>query len=115
MYTQAKCKKCRKTLLDYPQCSTLFLNAHNQPLGVSQDECLTVANENVIFLREESLPTWIMQKIQEAEWSKGRLNCEHCDSRLGAFDFVSGIKCECSGHVLPPVHLIKSKVDLLKS
>lgn len=112
MYNQAKCKKCRRTVLDLGQCPNLFLNAHNKSLDISQDDCRTVVDQNVVFLAEDSLPEWIMQKIREAEWSKGRLNCETCDSRLGGFDFISGNKCECQNNVLPPVHLIKSKVDL---
>merc|ERR1712110_1046484 len=39
-------------------------------------------------------------------WTKGRLNCPNCQSRIGGFDFVSGADY--------PVHLIKSKVDYWK-
>ena len=42
----------------------------------------------------------------KAGWTKGRLNCPNCQSRLGGFDFVSGADY--------PVHLIKSKIDYWK-
>ena len=44
--------------------------------------------------------------ITQAGWTKGRLNCPNCQSRLGGFDFVSGADY--------PVHLIKSKIDYWK-
>merc|ERR1712020_605809 len=52
------------------------------------------------------MPDWILQKVEEAGWTKGRLNCPQCQSRLGGFDFISGADY--------PVHLIKSKVDCWK-
>ncbi|KAJ9580748.1 hypothetical protein L9F63_024074, partial [Diploptera punctata] len=45
-------------------------------------------------------------------WQKGRLNCPKCRGRVGSFDFVSGLKCDCGKHVLPPVHVVRSKVDI---
>lgn len=115
MYTQVKCKKCRKVIIDKTQSVNLFLNAHNLPLDNTESDCPTIAEQKVVFLAEDALPEWIMQKVQEVEWSKARLNCQQCDSRLGGFDFISGNKCECLRNVLPAVHLIKSKVDLLKT
>lgn len=115
MYCEVKCKKCRKTIINSSECSDLLINAHHEPLSASESDCYTVAEQNVVFLTEDTLPEWIMGKVQEAEWSKGRLNCLHCDSRLGGFDFVSGSKCHCTKNVMPAVHLIKSKVDLLKT
>lgn len=113
MYSAVKCKKCRKILVGKTECANLFRNAHNKPLDTSETDCHTIADQNVVFLSEDNLPEWIMQRIQEANWSKGRLNCEQCDLRVGAFDFISGSKCQCLENVLPAVHLIKSKVDLL--
>lgn len=115
MYCVIKCKKCRKPISDGAQTKELFLNAHSSPLGSSPEECASIQEENNIFLSEEFLPQWIILRIESERWSKGRLNCPSCDSRIGGFDFVSGQKCGCSSHVLPPVHIIKSKVDLLKA
>lgn len=115
MYTQAKCKKCRKIIVEKNQSSKVFLNAHSEPLNDSETDCPTIADQKVVFLAEEALPEWIMLKIQEAEWCKGRLNCEKCDFRVGGFDFISGSKCGCTKSVLPAVHLIKSKVDLTRN
>nr|CAI5827002.1 unnamed protein product [Callosobruchus analis] len=118
MYSEVKCKKCRKTLFDLHQKPTDSLtNAHNESLTSStpkdQDICDTVRDENMVFLKEDILPQWISSKIESEQWSKGRLSCPHCDSRIGNFDFVSGCKCSCSNNPLPPVHFIKSKIDLI--
>lgn len=115
MYSEVKCKKCRKTIINVLQYHDLLINAHHQPLSACKSECYTITEQNVVFLTEDTLPEWIMQKVQEAEWSKGRLNCTYCESRLGGFDFISGSKCQCAKNVLPAVHLIKSKVDLLRT
>lgn len=115
MFINVKCKKCRNTIINTLQCPNLLINAHHEPINITNNECHTISNENLIFLTEDLLPDWVMQKIQEAEWSKGKLNCTNCDSKIGGFDFISGIRCECTGNTLPPVHLVKSKVDLVKS
>ncbi|KAG5896773.1 hypothetical protein JTB14_008349 [Gonioctena quinquepunctata] len=114
MFKEVKCKKCRRTLLTSEQTENL-LNAHNEPLTEISDICETVNVESNVFLNEEHLPDWITLRIEASEWSRGRINCPHCDSRIGAFDYVSGQKCNCSNNVLPPIHIIKSKVDLIRS
>lgn len=115
MYTEIKCKKCRKIIINASQCSNILINAHHEPLTVSEAECYTILEQNVVFLTEDSVPKWIKQKIEEAEWSKGRINCVNCESRLGGFDFISGTKCQCEKNVVPSIHLIKSKIDLLRT
>lgn len=109
-----KCRSCRLILLDSTNTKeSLFVCAHNtpcNPFNKSEKDC----DENMIFLNEDSLPNWIQEIIEKHEWSKGRLNCLNCNSRIGSFDFVSGMKCFCDSNVLPPVHLIKSKLDLIK-
>ncbi|KAJ8933210.1 hypothetical protein NQ314_014157 [Rhamnusium bicolor] len=113
MYREIKCKNCRKVLFHEMQCKHLFINAHHVPLTRSSDGCATTEQNN-LFLNEEYLPDWITIRIETEKWSKGRLNCPYCDSRVGGFDFVSGAKCTCSIYVLPSIHIIKSKVDLMK-
>lgn len=66
----------------------------------------TEATTDLYLIKDDALPEWISDRIEEASWTKGRLNCPKCQCRVGGFDFVGG-----SGH---PVHLIKSKVDLSK-
>lgn len=111
MYLGMKCKKCRNPIFSEQECASLFLNAHNAILtSTNEDECNV---ENVIFLNEDYVPSWIKERIEAENWSKGRINCLQCDSRIGAFNFISGQKCNCSNFVLPFVHIIKSKVDLI--
>ncbi|CAH2000222.1 unnamed protein product [Acanthoscelides obtectus] len=116
MYSEVKCKKCRKTLFHLQQ-KNFLLNAHHENLSKNtsemEDTCDTVRDENMVHLDENFLPHWISLKIEAEQWSKGRINCPYCDSRIGNFDFVSGSRCECSNSYLPPVHLIKSKIDLV--
>ena len=46
----------------------------------------------------------------QSGWTKGRLNCPHCQCRIGAFDFVSG-GGGGGGGLDQAIHLVKSKVD----
>ncbi|KAF2892713.1 hypothetical protein ILUMI_13461 [Ignelater luminosus] len=112
MFSTIKCKKCRHTLLDETECQSLLLNAHNT--AVNEDvECSTITDKTLLFLSEDNLPDWVKKSVEEDNWTKGKLMCTHCGARIGAFDFVSGIKCACEGFVLPSVYLIKSKVDVV--
>lgn len=79
-----KCAKCRSLLAT---------------LGTYAD------GSNVWNLDQEQLPTFVQDAVDQSGWTKGRLNCPSCQSRIGAFDFVG------SGSTDHPVHLIKSKVD----
>lgn len=106
-----KCKKCRQVILNKDQCTAL-INAHNDK--DYQGDCVSVTEETLIFVDESCLPEWIKASVEEEQWAKGKLNCPSCNARVGAFDFVSGIKCDCKTSVLPAVYFIKSKVDLLK-
>lgn len=109
---EIRCRQCREKLLGDRQQS-LILNAHALPLN-DPDNCPTSTTGNLLFLKEEQLPQWITTKVDESEWTKGRLNCPKCHARLGAFDYVSGSRCECNEKILPPVHIIKSKIDLVE-
>lgn len=114
MYKDLKCRKCRKSIFDKDQLNNLLLNAHNLPLSAKPDICDTVNEELKIFLKEENIPGWIKPFLEAGEWSKGRINCQYCDSKIGGFDFISGSKCSCYNNVLPSVYIIKSKVDVMK-
>jgi len=83
-----KCRKCRSGFL-----------AEIEHDGIKSTSDLYVFSD-------ENMPQWISQKVEEGGWTKGRLNCPNCQSRIGGFDFVSGADY--------PVHLIKSKVDYWK-
>lgn len=114
MFINMKCKKCRKLLFNDNECCKLFINAHSADDQVTEFNCISLNDMKLIFLNEEFLPEWIKCEIEKNNWSKGKLNCLYCNVRIGSFDFISGLKCECNNFVLPPVHIIKSKIDLIK-
>ncbi|XP_057667232.1 E3 ubiquitin-protein ligase RNF180-like [Diorhabda carinulata] len=114
MFQEIKCKKCRHTLFNQDTIkNNLILNAHGETTENS-NACQVIPEEKNIFLNEDCLPSWVKNKIEVEEWSKGRIYCPKCDSRIGAFDYVSGQKCNCLNNLLPPVHIIKSKIDIVK-
>lgn len=110
MYKDIKCKNCRKNVLSNPS----FVDIENHTTD-EINSCEPCVSDSLLFISEDSLPEKIKNKIEDANWTKGRINCENCGTRLGGFDFISGTKCSCTSNVsLPPVHFIKSKLDLIK-
>ncbi|KAK4877223.1 hypothetical protein RN001_009729 [Aquatica leii] len=110
-----KCKTCRHIIFNNAECSSSLLNAHGINLiNNSTDTCATIVDQKLLFIDEEHLPMWIVTRISSEHWSKGKLNCYQCNARIGAFDFISGTKCQCEQNVLPPVHIINSKVDFTR-
>uniref|UniRef100_R4FMN4 E3 ubiquitin-protein ligase n=3 Tax=Rhodnius TaxID=13248 RepID=R4FMN4_RHOPR len=107
-----KCRKCRNILLN--NAETPLLSSHNNKVGEYfqrnlEEDCFDTKNS--LFLQEEGLPGWIIDIVNEAGWQKGKLHCPTCSLRLGSFNFISGRKCACGRFVVPPIHIIKSKVD----
>lgn len=96
-----KCHKCRHILTDANVTNTVGCPA----------ACTSYDIKQFIYLLEEKLPNWIKLKIEEEQWTKGKLHCVNCGSKVGSFDFVSGRKCECGTTVLPSVHFVTSQVD----
>jgi len=64
------------------------------------------STDDLFVFDDDSMPDWIAVKVEEAGWTKGKLNCPkpNCEAKLGGFDFVAGAAY--------PVHIVKSKVDL---
>ncbi|XP_017779210.1 PREDICTED: E3 ubiquitin-protein ligase RNF180-like [Nicrophorus vespilloides] len=114
MYQSMKCKKCRTVIFDEEQCKSIFVNSHNGDYEEDISDLDCQVEETLVFLNEDKLPDWIKSEVEAVQWSKGKLNCKSCNNRLGAFDFVSGPKCGCNEFILPSVHMIKSKIDLIK-
>ncbi|KAB0796874.1 hypothetical protein PPYR_10935 [Photinus pyralis] len=108
-----KCKRCRNSILGNGECATL-INAHGVKGSNEPQSCSSILEENLFYIDEEQLPDWIHSIVVDAHWSKGKLNCPHCKARIGSFDFVSGVKCACDEYILPPVHIINSKVDIIR-
>lgn len=97
-----RCRRCRHNLL---QEDTAEVEA-----GCSlcmEDE----AQSPVWYLQEENVPPWIQHCIEEACWTRGKLSCPKCGGRLGSFDFTVQSKCGSGLHVMPCVHLVRSRVD----
>ncbi|XP_024215885.1 E3 ubiquitin-protein ligase RNF180 [Halyomorpha halys] len=108
-----KCRQCRQQLLD--SSISPILSGHNLVLNAGSitypnlSDCEDVISS--LYIEETAFPEWILSSVDEAGWKKGKVKCPKCSSRVGSFDFVSGRKCKCNENVLPPLHLIKSKVD----
>lgn len=103
-----KCRKCRHLIFDDKQ----VCNSHGDSLSFtdnSPEMCNPIAN--VWYIREDLIPTWLKQQVDDADWTKGKIFCPTCKCRIGSFDFVSGSKCQCGSHVLPSLHLVISKLD----
>ncbi|XP_018495533.1 E3 ubiquitin-protein ligase RNF180 [Galendromus occidentalis] len=101
-----KCQKCRKELFG----GEFVLTNHSEPWTESHTNVCS-AKQFVWYLKDEVLETWLQSQIDAGGWIKGKLHCPFCSLRIGSYDFVSGKQCDCGSHVLPPIHIVKSKVD----
>lgn len=99
-----RCHKCRHVLVENMD----FAAMNNRPCDSS---CPSYDKTSFIHLLEDKLPDWIKVKVEQEQWTKGKLHCENCNSKVGSFDFVSGRKCDCENTLLPSVHFISSQVD----
>lgn len=96
-----------KSLLDAH--STQFTN----DIAQIQSDCPTIAGRTEVFFNEDEIEPWIQDEIERSEWTKGKLKCHKCAANVGSFDFVSGSqKCDCKQFNQPPIHFIRSKIDL---
>lgn len=99
-----KCHKCRTILFQ----DTCILDSS---LTCDPDKCDSYNIKRFIYISEDKVPDWIKQKIEEEQWTKGKIHCEKCKNRIGSFDYISGRKCECGASVVPPIHLVTSQID----
>lgn len=117
MLRKVQCRKCREIIINNEKECEFLLSAHSETAMKTSDNeenCETLNDDNLLYLNEDFIPEWIRNLIEQEQWSKGKIHCKNCNCRIGSFDFISGLKCNCSKYVLPPVHLVKSKVDLVK-
>lgn len=98
-----KCHKCRHILL------TDMANTYK---SLCDDKCDSYSSKHFVYLLEDQLPSWIKKKIDEEQWTRGKLLCEKCGSKIGSFDFVSGRKCSCEKSILPSVYFVTSQIDI---
>ncbi|CAK9817537.1 E3 ubiquitin-protein ligase RNF180 [Anthophora plagiata] len=108
---EVKCKHCRKDLFN--KLSIQLLTSHGEVkrnnkdmgCGINDPECCS-------YMSMEKLPEWIEHAITQESWTKGRLHCPNCNNRIGSFNFVNELKCNCSQFITPPIRLTNSKVDI---
>lgn len=111
--TQIKCRKCRTIITKVSSAN--LLNAHSEQFSIDSDassDCSTISGRTEVYLMEEAFEQRIQDIIEQSEWTKGKLKCMKCCSNVGSFDFVTGQKCDCRQYNQPPVHFIRSKVDM---
>lgn len=100
-----KCHKCRHVL---------FEDINNIYVNVAKDKaecCSSYDINHFIYLHEEHLPSWISKIMEEVSWTKGKLHCEKCGSKVGTFDYTYVRRCECGKSELPCIYFVTSQVD----
>ncbi|CAL7943280.1 unnamed protein product [Xylocopa violacea] len=108
---EVKCKHCRKSLFDI-KCIPL-LTSHSEVKNISTDVgCDTDGPESCSYMSDEKLPKWVEHAINQESWTKGRLHCPNCNNRIGSFNFVNELRCNCNKFITPPVKITNSKVDV---
>ncbi|KAJ8734043.1 hypothetical protein PYW07_014594 [Mythimna separata] len=99
-----KCHKCRHILFD-DTC------IQDSSLTCDPKKCESYDIKRFIYVSEDKVPAWIKEKIENEDWTKGKLHCQKCNNRIGSFDYISGRKCNCGSSVIPPIHLVTSQID----
>lgn len=109
-----KCRLCRLFLLS----GEAIVNAHGDT--VQGDGNLAVCGDadslalTQLFLSEDCVPRWLANTIAESLYTQGKITCPKCQGRLGSFDFLkTKHRCHCGKTVLPPIHLLRDRVDLV--
>eukprot|EP00088_Acartia_fossae_P052831 TRINITY_DN5986_c0_g3_i1.p1 TRINITY_DN5986_c0_g3~~TRINITY_DN5986_c0_g3_i1.p1 ORF type:complete len:193 (+),score=51.93 TRINITY_DN5986_c0_g3_i1:50-628(+) len=92
-----KCRKCREILLTKAVNHFRDITETGGGQG-AQDE------GNIFDVDDETKPDWISQQIEQGGWTKGKLSCPKCSTRVGGFDFVTGLSAQ--------IYIVKSKVDI---
>lgn len=80
--------------------------------SINDRSCQSQVKEQVWFINYDEAPDEITSAFDESAWSMGKLNCNKCSARIGAYNFVQPRRCPCGQSNLPPVWLTKSKVDV---
>lgn len=112
MTTILKCRNCRGDIATV--ASEALIDAHSviEKDNVDDQSCRSVQDNNEIYIHEDFIPDWITKNIELSEWTKGKLKCLKCETKIGSFDFLSGNKCFCGRFLIPAVQFVKSKVDV---
>lgn len=98
-----KCGKCRTVIIIDNNEQIILLDTDNRE---SLKQKLPDKSDGLWHLQTDSLPDWVTESINQSSWTKGKLHCPSCQTKVGSFDFVG------DNSQISPVHLVKSKVDL---
>ncbi|XP_068430995.1 E3 ubiquitin-protein ligase RNF180 isoform X2 [Clinocottus analis] len=93
-----RCRKCRKGVID-STCLSM--------VEVTDESSAAVCG--IWHVNVDALPEWILTSVHQAQWTVGKLNCQHCGARLGGFNFINRSECPCGREAT--VHFNKSRVD----
>ncbi|CAJ1071139.1 E3 ubiquitin-protein ligase RNF180 isoform X1 [Xyrichtys novacula] len=93
-----RCRKCRRGIIE----ATSLLTDEDTDEHISSP-C------NIWHVNIDTLPEWILNSVNQAQWTVGKLNCQYCSARLGGFNFINCVDCPCG--LDASVHLNKSRVD----
>ena len=50
-------------------------------------------------------------QLCQAKWTEGKIYCPKCKSRIGAFDYIHGVHCNCGKFTIPSIWIQKCRVD----
>ncbi|XP_078040313.1 E3 ubiquitin-protein ligase RNF180-like [Augochlora pura] len=112
---EIKCKYCRKDLFN--KVPIQLLTSHGEIKQNIMDVGCSGTNDSEpsLYIPIENMPKWIADIVNQESWTKGRLNCPHCNNRIGSFNFVNELKCSCGQFVTPSVRITSSKVDISRN
>ena len=109
---EVRCKHCRKNLFN--EASVELLTSHGEIKRSLMDVgCTTNNPEPCSYISIDRMPGWIEQVVNQESWTKGRLHCSHCNNRIGSFNFINVLRCDCNKFVTHPIRIINSKVDIV--
>ncbi|XP_029212127.2 LOW QUALITY PROTEIN: E3 ubiquitin-protein ligase RNF180-like [Acropora millepora] len=115
-----RCRKCRITLFSSKHLySHASIDENDTTLKLNDDQSLDHDEVDISsfekcsswFLRDESELSWVTENIEEAKWTEGKIYCPKCKSRIGAFDYIHGVHCNCGKFTIPSIWIQKCRVD----
>ncbi|XP_076163789.1 E3 ubiquitin-protein ligase RNF180-like isoform X2 [Ptiloglossa arizonensis] len=74
--------------------------------------CAANETKSCSYVSVEDMPEWIKYTVNRESWTRGRLHCPYCNNRIGSFNFVNEMKCDCGKYITLPVRITNSKVDI---
>jgi dual specificity phosphatase 12 len=100
-----KCSNCRKTIFE-----AINILRHDPGKGSTEFQYRKRGNSFKQVI--ECTHIFLDFTPLHSELTKGRIDCVHCNAKLGNFD-LSGMQCSCGKWIAPAFALANSKVDLI--